>query len=152
MDAKRFFYDFGKALYHVGAAYDAFAKLSGVTSPTLMWILYALNDGAEHTQREICVDWALPKSTVNTVMSELKQNGYVEMVPIKGKRREMTVLLTESGKAYADTLLKDLYETEAEVFRQLDADELRVTDCLIKIARLLNAPGVEKHGIFGGTI
>lgn len=137
MDAKQFFYDFGKALYHVDAAYDEFAKASGVASPTLMWILYALNDGKEHTQREICIDWALPKSTVNTVMSELKQSGYIEMVPIKGKRREMNVLLTESGKAYADALLKDLYEREAEVFRRLDEDELGVTDCLIKITKLL---------------
>ena len=137
MDAKQFFYEFGKALYHVDAAYDEFAKLSGVASPTLMWILYALNDGGEHTQREICIDWALPKSTVNTVMSELKKNGYVELVPIKGKRREMTVVLTESGKAYADALLKGIYEKEAEVFRHLDEDELQVTACLNKITRLL---------------
>lgn len=63
-----------------------------------MWILYALNDGKNHTQREICIDGGLPKSTVNTVVSEMKQNGYVVLEPIKGKRREMAVLLTEKGK------------------------------------------------------
>lgn len=137
MNAKQFFYDFGKALYHVDAAYDEFAKQSGVASPTLMWILYALNDTREHTQREICNDWALPKSTVNTIMSQLKQSGYVELVPIQGKRREMTVVLTESGKAYADVLLKDLYEKEAEVFRHLDENELQITAFLNKITKLL---------------
>lgn len=137
MDAKQFFYSFGKALYHVDAVYDEFAKASGVASPTLMWILYALNDGEEHTQREICIDWALPKSTVSTVMSELKQKGYVELVPIKGKRREMMVVLTESGKTYANVLLKDIYEKEAEVFSQLNEEDLRITACLNKIINLL---------------
>lgn len=137
MNSKKFFYDFGKALYHVDAVYDDFAKTSGVKSPALLWILYALNDGNEHTQKDICLDWALPKSTVNTVMSELRQNGYAELVPIKGKRREMTVVLTESGKAYADSLLKDIYKKEAEVFKQLGGDELKVISCLEKITLLL---------------
>lgn len=137
MDAKKFFYDFGKALYHVDAVYDDFAKDSGVVSPTLLWILYALNDGNEHTQREICVDWALPKSTVNTVMTELKRNGYVEFEPIKGKRREMTVILTQTGKEYAHSLLAAIYEKEAEVFKKLSVDERNVIGYLVKIAELL---------------
>ena len=137
MNAKRFFYDFGKAIYHVDAVYEDFAKERGVTSPTLLWILYALNDGKEHTQREICVDWELPKSTVNTVMTELKKNGFVELIPIKGKRREMTILLTESGKAYAGSLLAGIYEKEAKVFKQLDADDLQIINRLEKIVALL---------------
>ena len=137
MDAKEFFYGFGKELYRVDAVYDDFAKDSGVASPTLLWILYALNDGNEHTQREICVDWSLPKSTVNTVMTELKANGYVELEPIKGKRREMTVVLTRSGKEYADSLLAVIYEKEAKAFKMLDADEKKVVQYLAKISELL---------------
>ena len=137
MDAKNFFYDFGKAIYHVDAVYEDFSKESGVTSPTLLWILYALNDGKEHTQREICIDWELPKSTVNTVTTELKKNGFVELIPIKGKRREMTIVLTESGKTYADSLLAKIYEREAEVFQQLDADDLKIIQRLEKIVALL---------------
>lgn len=137
MDAKSFFYDFGKAIYHVDAVYEDFAKESGVTSPTLLWILYALNDGKEHTQREICVDWELPKSTVNTVMTELKKKGFIELIPIKGKRREMTIILTESGKLYASSLLTGIYEKEAEVFKQLDTDDLQIINRLEKIVALL---------------
>ena len=102
-----------------------------------MWILYALNDGENHTQREICVDWGLPKSTVNTVVSEMKQNGYIELEPIKGKRREMTILLTEKGKQYADTVLKDIYEKEAEVFSAFTTDDLGIPDRLENIVNLL---------------
>ena len=81
MNAREFFYDFGKALYHVDAVYTDFAKGAGVASPTLLWVLYALNDGKEHTQREICTSWDLPKSTVNTVITELNAGGYVELEP-----------------------------------------------------------------------
>lgn len=137
MDAKQFFYDFGKTIYHIDAVYEDFAKDSGVTSPTMLWILYALNDGVEHTQREICIDWDLPKSTVNTVVAELKRNGYICLVPIKGKRRELTIVLTESGKAYAASLLAAIYKKEAEVFDKLDADDLQIISRLQKIAALL---------------
>ena len=50
MDSKKFFYDFGRAIYHIDAVYDDFAKQSGV-APTLLWILYALNDRNTHTPK-----------------------------------------------------------------------------------------------------
>ena len=137
MEAKQFFYDFGKALYHIDAIYSDFAKESGVNSPTLLWLLYALNDGGEHTQREICASWDLPKSTVNTVTMELKAGGYVTLTPIPGKRREMTLALTESGKAYADTLLADVYKKEAAVFKKLTAKDKEIIGSLEKISGLL---------------
>lgn len=136
MDSKSFFYDFGKAIYHVDAFYEDYAQKSKL-APTLLWIMYALNDGNPHTQREICVDWELPKSTVNTIITDLKKNGYVELAPIKGKRREMAVSLTECGKAYADNILKPLYIIEADVFRKLGQNERNVIESLEKIVKYL---------------
>ena len=118
MNSRKFFYDFGKALYHVDSFYDEFAKQSNVSS-SLVWVLYALNDGNSHTQIEISNDWELPKTTVNTVIKDIQKEGYVELVPIKGKRREMSIVLTESGKAFADNVLSDLYRKEEEVFKLL---------------------------------
>ncbi|MCF0105969.1 MAG: winged helix-turn-helix transcriptional regulator [Holdemanella sp.] len=134
MNAKKFFYDFGKSIYHIDALYDDFAKDSHI-SPTLLWILYALNDGNSHTQREICLDWDLPKSTVNTVIMELKANGYIELVPIKGKRREMTIVLTESGKDYAKDILADLYRIEESIFHQLNENQKEVIESLETIVQ-----------------
>lgn len=112
MNSRSFFYDFGRALYHVDSFYDEFAKQSNVSS-ALLWVLYALNDGNSHTQIEISNDWELPKTTVNTVIKEIQKNGYVDLIPIKGKRREMSIVLTENGKKYADRVLADLYKKEA---------------------------------------
>ena len=136
MNSRKFFYDFGKALYHVDSFYDEFAKQSNVSS-SLLWVLYALNDGNSHTQIEISNDWELPKTTVNTVIKDIQKQGYVDLVPIKGKRREMSIVLTESGKAFADYVLSDLYKKEAEVFKSLSTDEQEIVKVLEKLARKL---------------
>jgi len=133
MNARSFFYDFGKTIYHVDSFYDAFAKQSKVSS-ALLWVLYALNDGNSHTQIEISNDWALPKTTVNTVIKELQQRGYVELIPIKGKRREMSIVLTDGGIEYADGLLSDLYKREAKVYQMLTSEERKILQVFEKIA------------------
>ena len=136
MNARQFFYNFGKAIYHVDSFYDEFAKQSNVSS-ALLWVLYALNDGQPHTQIEVSTEWELPKTTVNTVIKELQQNGYVELIPIKGKRREMSIALTEAGKEYADSILSDLYKIEAAVYGTLTPEEREVIATLEKIAESL---------------
>ena len=136
MSSKKFFYDFGRALYNVDSFYDEFAKQSNISS-ALLWVLYALNDGKSHTQIEISNDWKLPKTTVNTVIKEIQKDGYVELVPIKGKRREMSIVLTESGKTFADCVLSDIYKKEAEVYKCLSQDERKIAMVLEKIAEKL---------------
>ena len=136
MNSRKFFYDFGKALYHVDAFYDEFAKQSNVSS-ALLWVLYALNDGNSHTQIEISNDWKLPKTTVNTVIKEIQKEGYVELVPIKGKRREMSIVLTEGGKKFANDVLSDLYKKEAEVYKTLSLEEQEIVAVLVKLEKKL---------------
>lgn len=118
MDSKTFFYEFGRSIYKVDGFYAQYAKKREVKE-NLLWILYALNDGKEHSQKEICDSWDLPRSTVNTIMKELETDGYVILSQIKGEKRELNVSLTKKGQLYADTLLKDLYEIENKVFEKL---------------------------------
>ena len=136
MNSREFFYDFGRALYRVDSFYDEFAKQSNVSS-ALLWVLYALGDGNPHTQIEISNDWELPKTTVNTVIKEIQKDGYALLVPIKGKRREMSIVLTESGKKFADNVLSDLYKKEAEVFKSLSSEEQEIVKVLKKLAKKL---------------
>ena len=136
MNSRKFFYDFGRALYRVDSFYDEFAKQSNVSS-ALLWVLYALNDGKSHTQIEISNDWKLPKTTVNTVIKDIQKDGYVELVPIKGKRREMSIVLTESGKAFADNVLSDLYKKEAKAFKSISSEEREIVMVMDKIAKKL---------------
>lgn len=132
MNSRSFFYEFGKAIYHVDSFYDEFAKQCNVSS-ALLWVLYALNDGNSHTQIEISNDWELPKTTVNTVIKDLEQGGYVELIPIKGKRREMSIVLTKSGQEYADNILSELYAKEAQVYKALTKEDREVIAKIEKI-------------------
>lgn len=136
MNSKQFFYNFGKAMYHVDSFYDDYAKQISIPT-TLLWVLYALNDGNAHTQIEICKDWELPRTTVNTVVKEIERNGYIDLVPIKGKKREMNIVLTNLGKAYAEDVLSELYEIETKVYDTLDANEKQLASMLEKIAEFL---------------
>ena len=129
LDAKTFFYEFGREFYKIDAYYAQFAKKSGVP-PRLLWVLYALNDGEAHTQKEICDTWILPRTTVNTVVKELKEQGYVILTPVKGKKREMHVILTDEGKVYANAKLARLYEIEDRVFHQLTETDKQVIEHL----------------------
>lgn len=136
MDEKRYFELFGKALYHIDAIYAEFAKESGIP-PTLIWILYALNDGRTHTQKDICYDWSLPKSTVNTLIMDLKRKGYVDLIKVKGMRRDMEIVLTKKGQDFADIVLTDIYKKENEVFTKLDFNTEVFIDNLLKMEKYL---------------
>ena len=59
-----------------------------------LWLLYALDDGAPHSQKQICQEWGLPKTTLNTTLKQAEAKGYLTLVPIAGKRRERQICLT----------------------------------------------------------
>ena len=117
MTSKEYFYEFGKLIYKVDGFYAEYAKKFDVKE-NLLWILYALNDGKDHSQKEICDSWDIPRSTVNTITKELEGEGYVTLSQIKGEKRELRLKLTDEGKEYAESLLSELYEIEAIVFEK----------------------------------
>ena len=123
-----FFYKFGKLIYKIDYFYAEVAKRSGV-KPNLMWILYALNDGKSHSQKEISISWDIPITTINTIVKELIDDGYVELIHIPGKRREMNIILTDKGKSYSKNILNDIYKMEDDVFKLL-GDRVRINDDL----------------------
>ena len=125
---KEYFYRFGKLIYKIDYYYAEIAKKSGV-KPNLMWILYALNDGKSHSQKDISISWDIPITTINTIVKELNNDGYVDLIHISGKRREMNIILTDKGKEYSKNILKDVYEIEEKVFKSL-GEKVRINDDL----------------------
>lgn len=90
--------------------YGEWAKQHGISYNT-MNILYSLNKGTGCTQKQIAEEWMIPKQTVNSTVKNLERNGYICFETAEGKK-EKRILLTETGKAYADHCLKGLYEIE----------------------------------------
>ncbi len=136
MESKEFFMRFGKAIYNIDGFYDEIAKQSKVKT-NFLWILYALNDQKPHSQKEICRDWSLPRSTVNTIIKEMEKDGYVELEQIKGEKRELNICLTDKGHELADNLLKDLYEFETQVYEKIKNTANRLINDLENFKKVL---------------
>lgn len=134
--SREFFYQFGKLLYQIDSFYDEFAKQSNVPG-SVMWVLYALDDGRWHSQKEICQTWQIPTSTVNTVIKKLEREGYVAFDKVQGQKREKQVLLSNKGKVYAKKVLEKIYRIEDEVFASLGREAAQTNKNLGKILTIL---------------
>ena len=102
----------------IDGLYDFGAKWNGVKVNTL-YLLYAVDDGEPHTQKSICDDWLIPRTTLNTIIKECKAAGYVTLEPVPGRKRDLYIRLTEQGKAFADETLAPIYEAEQKAIDRM---------------------------------
>ena len=105
------------ALNNVDEAYCSDMSNIGVNESEL-WLMYALDDNEQHSQKQICDEWGFPKTTLNTAIKQAEAAGYLTMSLIPGKRREMNISLTEKGKVYAEKLLSSVYQAENEAMEK----------------------------------
>ena len=105
------------ALCNIDKAYYSTEKKKRLSDAELC-IMYALDDGEPHSQREIAEEWHLPKTTINTITKQWESEGLLIQKPIPGKRREMQITLTEAGKTYAESFLSFLYKAEDEALQK----------------------------------
>ena len=54
-----------------------------------MCLLYALDDGQMHSQNDICLQWEIPRSTLNTIIKQL-----LELVPPAKQRSKLEELMS----------------------------------------------------------
>ena len=92
-------------------AYYRWARQSRVTWNTLD-LLYALDDGLPHSQKQICEGWGLPKTTINTTVRACQKAGYITLEAMPDHPRQKQICLTERGRAYAREALEELYAAE----------------------------------------
>lgn len=101
--------------------YYAYARRSGLPDNTLC-LLYALDDGQPHWQKQICQEWGMPRTTLNSTIKVCQAAGYLTLEAMPGHRRERLICLTESGRAYARQMLAPLYEAEEQAMAKTLAD------------------------------
>lgn len=106
------------------ALYAKAALALGIGYPELM-VLYALQTMGELKQKQIAESYGLQKQTVNTVIKTLVQRELVQLVQSEADKREKIVLLTHSGKAYAQKLISPLRQIEEKVYKNIDAERLQ---------------------------
>ena len=110
-----------RTLNRIDGQYAQMRRAIGVKE-SLFVLLYACADGELRSQKEICEEWYLPRSTLNTVVKEQVKAGNVELVPRGDKQKD--VRLTEAGYALAERLIGSLLDAEEDVARTCISDGL----------------------------
>ena len=72
----------------------------GIKENTLL-LLDILSDKKQHSQRQICDDWHIPRTTLNTIIKECVKSGYIVLLPQSGSKEKL-ISLTENGQIFSD--------------------------------------------------
>lgn len=105
-ELRRFF----TALNKIDGLYGLFAKRLGSNGNHLA-LFYALDDGEPHSQKQICDEWLIPRTTINTIVREYVDKGYITLLHTDHSKEKL-ILLTDSGREYAKRLLQTIYDAE----------------------------------------
>jgi DNA-binding MarR family transcriptional regulator len=114
----------------IDGAYELIGKQIGVKENTLA-LFYALDDGLPHSQKEICEEWLIPKTTLNTIVKECVSAEYI-VLHSNPHRKEKDICLTSLGQEYARKALKQVYELEEasmdETLKEFSLDFVRALE------------------------
>lgn len=105
------------AINKINIAYLASINNESISEAELCF-MYALDDDKSHSQKEICHDWLIHKTTLNTIVKRYERKGLIVFTPIPGTRREMLITLTEKGKEYVKEKLDFIYRAEKKAIKK----------------------------------
>ena len=95
-------------------------------SDTAMWVLYNIYLASDViTQQELCRQCFFAKQTVNTAITSLIKNGYVELESIPGTRNHKKIMLTAKGVKLTEVTIKPLVEAEKCAYAVLNSEEIK---------------------------
>lgn len=119
------------AINKLDGAYYQCARRIGIKVNALT-LLYVLQDGKPHSQKQICEEWLIPKTTINTIVRELENSGHLVM-RAEPHTREKFLHLTALGRDYADHVLREILEAEnraiSETLAQYSPAFIDALDC-----------------------
>lgn len=72
----------------------------GIKENTLL-LLDILSDKKQYSQKQICDDWHIPRTTLNTIIKECVKSGHIVLLA-QSNSKEKLIFLTESGQIFAD--------------------------------------------------
>lgn len=113
---------FCNAWQSINIIYEDYARKSGVSYNSL-YILNAIQQTENCTQKEICEKTLLPKQTVNNVVINFYKKGYVELVELPENRRVKAIHLTEKGIQYANTLIPHIHHADRLAMESLTVEQ-----------------------------
>lgn len=116
-------HDFNAVWNQTNIIYCKWAEYFGLNYSTLM-TLYGLDVYGSMTQKNICDFYGFPKQTVNGIIHDLMDKGYVLLETGTKDKREKLIVLTEKGRDYTKELLEPLYKAEKYVFSTIGDERI----------------------------
>ena len=109
------------AFSRIDALYLDLGTRLGV-KPNLFVLFYALADGRVCSQRQICDEWNLPRTTLNSIVRECVKDGYVRLVPRGNKEKD--IVLTSAGQEIVNRAFRPLFAAEAKAIRPIHISDV----------------------------
>ena len=100
------------AFNRIDALYVDSMRTFGVKG-NLFFLFYAIADGKVFSQKQICDDWNIPRTTLNTIVRECVKDGLVQLVPRGNKEKD--IHLTPKGRKIADEVFGPIFAAESRV-------------------------------------
>ena len=122
--------------YDVRQLYDRWAKQHGTTYNAVTTIRTILKEEGHCTQKLICDRQKLPKQTVNTILKDFQERGYVSFSDLAADKRNKLIFLTEQGRIYAKEISAALYQKDFQVAKKMGLDRMEaLIECLTLYAK-----------------
>lgn len=113
---------FSREWQKVMMLYSDYARSVGINYTTLQVLKY-IAEIDNCTQKIICEQSFLPKQTVNSIITSLYKDDYVELRELAEDRRAKSIHLTKSGKQYSDMISERLYKAEYQAMENMTAEK-----------------------------
>lgn len=122
---------FNHIMQGIERVYGDYAKSVGLTYMSLTVLEIISYNETPPTQKKICEQSHYNKQIVNSIIKGFTDKGYLDFRVVENDRRNKQVLLTDSGKAYADEILNPLWEIEQKAVTVLsDKEREKLLDML----------------------
>lgn len=100
--------------------YTKIAKEKGVKENTLL-LMDILSDGKQHSQKQICEDWMIPRTTLNTIIGECIKEGIIILLP-QNQSKEKLVALTEKGEIFAEEITQSMNVAVQKAMKKISGE------------------------------
>lgn len=109
-------------------------KANGIKTAIFLFLIYE----DKTTQAMIVERMAVAKQTINNVIIELCEKGYIKKISDQDDKRVKILVLTEKGKIYADEFLKPLIEFNEKLYDKLGEEKInQMTKYFSDLAEIL---------------
>ncbi|MCI8335587.1 MAG: MarR family transcriptional regulator [Peptococcaceae bacterium] len=101
--------------------YHAIALKIGISDAAFLVLYSIAESGTGCQQKDIAYQYAISRQTVNSASKKLAEQGYIQLIP--GKGRNMLLTFTETGKAFAQKNILPVIDMENAAFNALTSTE-----------------------------